>query len=71
MPVADLEAPPAAAKDRALFRVRVTLDRDQIEAYGSTIRLRPGLTLSADIELDRRRLIDWMFDPLYALGQKL
>ena len=71
VPVADLEAPPAAAKDRALFRVRVTLDRDQIEAYGSTIRLRPGLTLSADIELDRRRLIDWMFDPLYALGQKL
>ena len=71
VPVADLEAPPAAAKDRALFRVRVTLDRDQIEASGSTLRLRPGLTLSADIELDRRRLIDWMFDPLYALGQKL
>jgi membrane fusion protein len=68
----DLDAPAAAAaKDRNMFRIRVKLDSEQIEAYGSTIRLRPGLTLSADIELDRRRLIEWMLDPLYALARKL
>jgi len=67
----DLEGPPQTGKDKTLYRVRVSLDRDSIEAYGSKVRLRPGLTLAADIELDRRRLIEWMFDPLLALGKKL
>ena len=71
VPAADLEIPPQTAKDKTLYRVRVSLDRDEIQAYGSAVKLRPGLTLSADIELDRRRLIEWMFDPLFALGKKL
>ena len=71
VPAADLEAPTQTGKDKNLYRVRVSLDRDQIQAYGSAVKLRPGLTLSADIELDRRRLIEWMFDPLFALGKKL
>ena len=39
--------------------------------YGARIKVRPGQTLAADIELDRRRLIEWMFDPLYALGKRI
>ncbi len=68
---ADLEGPSQTGKDKTLYRVRVTLDRDSVEAYGATVKLKPGLTLAADIELDRRRLIEWMFDPLLALGKKL
>lgn len=61
-----------AAKDKAnLFRVRVALNRDYVEAYGARYPLRPGLTLHADVELDRRRLIDWIFEPLVALGKRL
>ncbi|MFM9972766.1 MAG: HlyD family secretion protein [Burkholderiales bacterium] len=71
VPAADFEIPQQSVKDKTLYRVRVSLDRDQIEAYGSAVKLRPGLTLSANIELDRRRLIDWIFDPLLALGKKL
>lgn len=71
VPAADQEAPPTVGREKTLFRVRVALDRDQVEAYGASVRLRPGLTLTADIELDRRRLIEWMLDPLYALGKKL
>jgi membrane fusion protein len=71
VPAADLEAPTLIGKDKNLYRVRVSLDREQIEAYGSAVKLRPGLTLSADIELDRRRLVEWIFDPLFALGKKL
>ena len=54
-----------------LYRVRVELDRDSVDAYGAPVRLRPGLSLAADIELDRRTLIHWVFDPLFALGKRL
>lgn len=56
---------------RACFIVRVGLDSAHVRAYGQDIPLRPGHTLSADIEIDRRRLIRWMLDPLFAFSGKL
>ncbi len=56
---------------RAVFMVRVKLDQPSVRAYGTDIALRPGHTLTADIEIDRRRLIRWMLDPLFAFSGKL
>jgi membrane fusion protein len=53
-----------------VFRVRVTLERDEIQAYGEAIPLQPGMVLSADIVFDRRSLIQWLFDPLFAVAQR-
>ena len=74
VPSQDLASPaatPLPTDKRTTFRVLVALEKDSIEAYGSTLKLKPGQTLAADIELDRRRLIEWMFDPLYALGKRI
>ena len=56
---------------RAIFMVRVALDQPRVRAYDTDIALRPGHTLTADIEIDRRRLIRWMLDPLFAFSGKL
>ncbi len=64
-------APVQPADKRTAFRVKVALDQEYVEAYGARINVRPGQTLAADIELDRRRLIEWIFDPLYALGKRI
>ncbi len=56
---------------RARFLVRVDLAQPYVKAYGQTVPLRPGHTLTADIELDRRRLIRWLFDPLATFSGKL
>ncbi|CAH0351296.1 HlyD family secretion protein [Aquabacterium sp. CECT 9606] len=56
---------------RAVFIVRVALDQAKVRAYGTDIALRPGHTLTADIEIDRRRLVRWMLDPLFAFSGKL
>jgi membrane fusion protein len=53
-----------------VFRIRVTLAREDIQAYGETIPLQPGLVLSADIVFDRRSLIEWLFDPLFAVAKR-
>jgi membrane fusion protein len=51
-----------------VFRVRVSLDRESISAYNETVSLQPGMLLSADIVFDRRSLLQWLFDPIYAVG---
>ena len=51
--------------------MRVKLDSSMVKAYGTEVALRPGHTLSADIEIDRRKLIRWMLDPLFAFSGKL
>ncbi len=56
---------------RAIFMVRVHLDQPFVKAYGTQVPLRPGHTLTADIEIDRRSLMRWMLDPLFAFSGKL
>jgi membrane fusion protein len=73
--VSQTDVPMAANPDkqdrRAYFLVRVRLDASNVKAYGAEIPLRPGLTLTADVEIDRRSLIRWMLDPLFAFTGKL
>jgi membrane fusion protein len=52
-----------------LYRVLVTLDQQTVNAYGRAEPLKPGMTVDADILLDRRRLIEWVLEPLYGVGR--
>jgi membrane fusion protein len=67
----DVPVQTSGADRRAVFLVRVALDSTEVKAYGTEIALRPGHTLTADIEIDRRRLYRWMLDPLFAFSGKL
>ncbi len=49
------------------YRVVVGLARQSIPVDGRDERLRPGLTLEADILGERRRLWQWALEPLYSL----
>ena len=46
------------------YRVTATLDRQDVDAYGSKLPLRAGMLLKADVILDRRSLMQWILDPL-------
>lgn len=52
-----------------LFRVLVQLDRQTVSAYGRAEPLKPGMTVDADILLDKRRLIEWVLEPLYGISR--
>jgi membrane fusion protein len=54
-----------------LYRVQITLDRQTVPAYGKAELLKPGMALEADILMERRRLIEWAFEPLYGIGHRL
>ncbi len=50
------------------YRVIVELGSQNVVAYGRQEPLRPGMALDADILLERRHLIEWMFEPVYELA---
>lgn len=57
----------AAVKvEEPVYRVLVTLDRQEMIAYGRRYRIRPGFALTADVVLDRRNFLQWLFDPILA-----
>lgn len=53
------------------YRVTVALARQAITAYGKPEPLKPGMLLEADILGEKRRLIEWVFEPLYSLRGKV
>lgn len=53
-----------------VFRIRVALAHESIQAYTQTIPFQPGMLVSAEIVFDRRSLIEWLFDPIYAVGRR-
>ena len=61
---------PGLAVTEPVFRVRVRLDRASVVAYGRTAPLQPGMLLTADVVIDRRSLLKWLLDPLYAVGRR-
>ena len=58
-------APPAS---EPMYRVRVALERQTVTAYGNDRPLAAGAAVDATVLLDRRRLYEWVLDPLYSLG---
>lgn len=54
-----------------LYRVTVALARQAITAYGKPEPLKPGMLLDADVLGEKRRLIEWVFEPLYSLQGKV
>ncbi|MEX1828483.1 HlyD family secretion protein [Luteibacter sp. CQ10] len=63
VPAPDINRQNGQEFKEARYRVLVTLDRQTIVTYGHDEPLKPGMAIDADITLDRRRLIEWMFEP--------
>ena len=63
--------PQLADKGPAFFRVTVRPGAMHVLGYGKQFPLRPGMTLMADVRLENKRLIEWIFDPLFAMGRML
>jgi membrane fusion protein len=61
---------PGLSIQEPVFRIRVALTRESILAYSQTIPFQPGMLVSAEIVFDRRSLLEWLFDPIYAVGRR-
>lgn len=55
------------AIDEPVYRVEVDISNQSISAYGQSVPLQPGMTISADIVLEERSLLSWLFEPIISL----
>jgi len=53
-----------------LYRIRVRLERQGVLAYGVEQPLKPGMAVDASVLLERRRLYEWIVEPLHSITGK-
>ena len=61
---------PLAARE-PVYRVDVALDRQSVAALGQEFPLRPGMLVNADLLLEKRTLLEWIFEPVLQLKGRL
>ncbi|MEC5079419.1 HlyD family secretion protein [Xanthomonas oryzae] len=54
-----------------VYRVIVSLEKQSVMAYGQAEALRPGLRVEADILGERRKIYEWILEPLYSVTGKV
>ncbi len=54
-----------------VYLVNALLDEETIDAFGKKLSLKAGMTLSADVKLRDRTLLEWLFEPLLSIKGKI
>lgn len=67
------ELPPASggSNSEPLYRITVKLAQQQVTTYGYRQQLQSGMLVDADVLSEKRRLYEWVLEPLYSLTGKL
>ena len=61
---------PLAARE-PVYRVDVKLDSQTVRALEQEFALRPGMLVNADLLLEKRTLLEWIFEPVLQLKGRL
>lgn len=61
----------AGGTQEPVYRVTVRLPAQAVQAYGEAMALQAGMVIDADVRIDRRRLIEWIFDPVIAISGRV
>ncbi|WP_240432785.1 HlyD family secretion protein [Vibrio halioticoli] len=54
-----------------LYQIRVKLSKPTITVYGREEPLISGMMVTADVELDTRKIYEWILEPLYTIKGKI
>lgn len=57
--------------ESATYRVRIRLDEQAVMAFGKAYPVQPGMTLKANIILERQSFLSWLLEPVNAIRKRL
>lgn len=60
-----------AGQSEPLYRIRLQLDRQHVLAYGKPMPLKSGMLIDASVQLEHRRLYEWVLEPLFSISGRL
>jgi len=62
---------PGGAQSEPVYRIRLELDQQSVRAYGAPMPLRSGMLVDASVMLERRKLYEWVLEPLFSISGRL
>jgi membrane fusion protein len=63
--------PPEVPATEPMYRILVKLDQQQISLFNKSYSLQSGMTVTAELEAESRRLVDWFLGPLYDMKRTM
>lgn len=54
-----------------IYLVKVQMDKQSMQAYGEKKALKVGMAFDADVMQEKRKLYEWVLEPLYSISGKL
>lgn len=67
----ELNLPGDSAAPQTYFKTWVELAERTPSFEGKALALKAGMMLKADIVLEKRSLLEWLFEPLYRMRQRI
>lgn len=64
-------AMPGSVQSGPVYRIRLELERQTVRSYGTAMPLRSGMVVDASVMLDRRKLYEWVLEPLFSISGRL
>ncbi len=61
----------SATASEPVYRIRLKLDKQTVQAYGATLPLKSGMLVDASVMLEQRRLYEWVLEPLFSISGRL
>lgn len=65
------ERPSPTQLQEPFYFVTVSLNKQDIDAYGERLPLQAGMSLEADVLLDRRPIYQWVLEPLFSIKGRI
>lgn len=59
------------ANGEPVYRIRLTLAKQDVLAYGKSLPLKSGMLVDASILLEQRRLYEWVLEPLFSISGRM
>jgi membrane fusion protein len=69
-PTAPEDLPIPFPTPEPMYRITVALEAQTMQAYGQSRRLMPGARVNADLVLERRSFVEWLFAPVFAIARR-
>ncbi len=65
------ELPVPVILEEPVYRVKVILKSQFVTAFSKQLTLQSGMLLDADIILEKRTFVEWLFEPLFSLKSNI
>ncbi|WP_261830921.1 HlyD family secretion protein [Leminorella grimontii] len=66
----EIQATSLTSNEPSFYQITVKPESQTVFAYGQKKALQPGMELEADITLDKRKVYEWVLEPLFSITQK-